>query len=232
MSRGLIDHLKSDAQSLGISAFGICNLEELRKEHPSLLEDVPGDFTRALVLGIPVPAGCLAGITDRPTLAYFHHYRQLNHILDGFAVRAAVAIEESGSKALAVAASQITAWQPAAKGHVSHKLLAAAAGLGWRGRNNLLVTARYGSRIRLVSILTDMPIEAANSPVEMSCGSCRACLASCPAGAIKDDAAQFDVRACSEKLAEFSKIQFIGQRICGVCVKACAPRQPLRTEGV
>lgn len=226
MSQGLIDHLRTDAQSLGISASGICNLEELQNQHPALLEDIPGAFTRALVFGIPVPEGCLAQIADRPTLAYFHHYRQLNHILDSFAVRAAVAIEESGSGAFAVAASQITAWQPVPKGHISHKLLAAAAGLGWRGRNNLLVTPRYGSRIRLVSILTDMPIEAANSPVEMGCGPCRACVALCPAGAIKEDVTQFDARACSDKLAEFSKIQFIGQRICGVCVKACAPKQP------
>jgi len=135
MSQGLIDHLKSDALNAGMSLFGICNLEELQQEYATLLEDVPGDFTRALVLGIPVPEGCLAGITNGPTLAYFHHYRQLNHILDRFAVSAAVAIEQSGSKAFAVAASQITAWQPVAKGHISHKLLAASAGLGWRGRN-------------------------------------------------------------------------------------------------
>ncbi len=230
MSKGLIDQLKTEARGSGISAFGICNLEELQEEYPALLEDIPGNFTRAFVFGMPVPAGCLEGITDRPTTAYFHHYRQLNYILDRFAVNAAIATERNGAKAFAVAASQVTSWHPVAKGHISHRLLAEAAGLGWRGRNNLLVTAQYGSRMRLVSVLTDMPVEAANSPFEMNCGSCRACIAVCPAGAIKDDPADFDVQACSDKLAEFSRIQFIGQRICGVCVKACGPKQPAPTE--
>ena len=226
MSQGLIDRLKSDALSSGMSIFGICNLEELQEKHPGLLEDVPGGFTRALVFGIPVPEGCLVEIVDRPTLVYFHHYRQLNYILDRFAVGAALAIEQSGSKALAVAASQVTSWNPVPKGHISHRLLAEVAGLGWRGRNNLLVTPQYGARIRLVSVLTDLPVEAANSFVESGCGSCRACVSVCPADAIGNSAADFNAKSCSDKLAEFSKIQFIGQRICGVCVKACAPRKP------
>jgi epoxyqueuosine reductase QueG len=225
MSQGLIDRLKSDALGAGIGAFGICNLEELQKEHAALLDDIPGGFTRALVFGIAVPEGCLAAIVDRPTLAYFHHYRQLNYILDRFAVSAALAIEQSGSKALAVAASQVTSWRPVPKGHISHRLLAEAAGLGWRGRNNLLVTPEHGSRIRLVSVLTDLPVEISNTVPEFNCGSCRACVSVCPAGAIGDSPEDFDAQACSEKLAEFSKIQFIGQRICGVCVKACAPRR-------
>jgi epoxyqueuosine reductase QueG len=144
-------------------------------------------------------------------------------MLDRFAIQAAVALELSGAKALAVPASQITAWRPLPRGHISHKLLGAAAGLGWRGRNNLLVTPRHGARIRLVSVLTDLPVEAANSPLEFGCGSCRECIELCPAGAIKQDPHDFDAQACSEKLAEFSKIRFIGQRICGICVKACKP---------
>jgi epoxyqueuosine reductase QueG len=232
MSDGLIDQLRADARGCGIGAFGVCNLEELQEEYPTLLEDTPGGFTKALVFGIPVPEGCLAGITDSPTLAYFHHYRQLNYILDRYAVGAALSIERTGASALAVAASQVTSWHPVPKGHISHRLLAEAAGLGWRGRNNLLVTPEHGSRIRLVSVLTDVPLEVSNSPVEMSCGSCRACVAVCPAGAIRENPEDFDAQACSEKLREFSKIQFIGQRICGVCVKACGPRQSLQTEKV
>jgi ferredoxin len=225
MSKGLIDQLKTDARGSGISAFGICNLEQLQEKYPALLEDIPGGFTRAFVFGISVPAGCLEGITNCPTTAYFHHYRQLNYILDRFAMKAAIAIERSGTRAFAVAASQVTSWHPVPKGHISHRLLAEAAGLGWRGRNNLLVTPEHGSRIRLVSVLTDMTLDAVNSPVVNNCGSCRACIAVCPAGAIRDDPSEFDVQACSEKLADFSRIQFIGQRICGVCVKACAPKQ-------
>lgn len=219
----IIEKIKSDAFFAGMNAFGVCNLEELCAQYPGLLDNLPGGFTRGLVFGIPVPSGCLEAIVDEPTLIYFHHYRQLNYILDRFAAQAAVALSSAGYKAVAVPASQILTWTPIARGHISHRLLAQAAGLGWRGRNNLLVTKEHGSQIRLVSILTDMPFEASNSQPESGCGECRACLEKCPAGAIKEDPKDFDAQACSEKLREFSKIQFIGQRICGVCVKACKP---------
>ena len=223
MSESLVEQLKSDAATGGISVFGTCSLEELEKDRPGLLDELPGGFTRALVFGIPVPGACLEGIVDAPTLIYFHHYRQLNYMLDRFTARAAITIEAAGHKALAVPASQIISWKPLPRGHISHKLLAAAAGLGWRGRNNLLVNPRHGSRLRLASVLTDLPIDASNSPIESKCGSCMDCIKLCPAGAIKENPDDFDVTACSEKLHEFQKLPFIGQRICGVCVKACKP---------
>lgn len=230
MSRGLIDQLKLDAASAGIDTFGVCNLEELADSYPDVFEGLPQSFTRALVFGIPVPAACLAGIVDRPTLIYFHHYRQLNYILDRFAIQVSLAVEQTGSEALAVPASQVTSWRPVPRGHISHKLLAAAAGLGWWGRNNLLVTPRHGSRIRLASVLTNLQIKTSNAPVKTECGSCKTCISACPAGAIAEDPADFNAELCSQKLAEFSKMQFIGQRICGVCVKACGPKQDAANE--
>jgi epoxyqueuosine reductase QueG len=225
MSEGLINNLKLEAASCGIDTFGVCNLEQLATDYPDILGEVQGRFTHAVVFGIPLPPACLEGITDSPTLIYFHHYRQLNYILDRFAVQAAVSIQQAGFNSIAVPASQIISWTPLPRGHISHKLLAAAAGLGWWGRNNLLVTERHGSRIRFASVLTDIPLDARNKPIESRCGSCRACVASCPAHAIKENPRDFDSPACSDKLAEFSKLPFIGQRICGICVKACAPRK-------
>ena len=43
-----------------------------------------------------------------------------------------------------------------------HKTIATRAGIGWIGKSALLVTAKYGSAIRLSSILTDTPIETAS----------------------------------------------------------------------
>ena len=219
----VVARIKSQAAARGIDAFGMCSLEDLRKEHGALLAEVPDLFTAALVFGIPVPEGCLVDVIDRPTPLYFHHYRQLNYILDQFAAQTAIALERAGAVAAAVPASQVTAWQPVPRGWVSHKLLAAAAGLGWWGRNNLLITERHGARIRLASVLTDLPAGAAVPPLESRCGSCRACRRACPAGAIGEEPSSFDAGACSEKLGEFQRLPFISQRICGVCVKACRP---------
>ena len=61
-----------------------------------------------------------------------------------------------------------------------------------------------------------------------SCGRCTACISVCPANAVRKETADFSLEACYEKLTEFTHIPFVGQHICGVCVKACAPDNPGR----
>jgi len=94
------------------------------------------------------------------------------------------------------------------------------AGLGWIGRNNLLVNPQLGSRYRLVTILTDMPL-VNDEALNRDCGKCMACLKTCPAKAIKENKEDFDHWACLDKLKEFRRQGVVGQHICGVCVKAC-----------
>jgi epoxyqueuosine reductase QueG len=78
--------------------------------------------------------------------------------------------------------------------------------------------------MRLVTVLTNMPLEA-GEPLKDDCGVCRRCLKKCPAGAIKEKLEDFDYMACYEKLREFRKSGIVGQHICGVCVKACFPKK-------
>ncbi|NMD09938.1 MAG: epoxyqueuosine reductase, partial [Acidobacteria bacterium] len=131
-------------------------------------------------------------------------------------------IQAAGFLALPIPSSQILDSQRQTA-HVSHKKLAVLAGLGHIGRNNLLVHPAFGSRLRLVTVLTDMPLEA-GIQTKADCGTCAACLASCPAEAIKMNPAEFDHRACFEKLDEFRRIRLVSQHICGLCVKACRGR--------
>jgi len=64
--------------------------------------------------------------------------------------------------------------------------LAAAAGLGWIGKNGCLINRKYGSYLLLAEIVTNLPLEP-DKPVENGCGSCKACIESCPTGALTDD---------------------------------------------
>jgi epoxyqueuosine reductase len=66
-----------------------------------------------------------------------------------------------------------------------HKTIARAAGLGFIGKNNLLVTQDYGCTFSMCTVLTDAPISAESHPAFFSkCGKCDVCKKACPAQAI------------------------------------------------
>jgi len=220
--------LEKTVCAMGAKAFGVADLDKLKTQAPDLLDFVAGDYSRAIVLGVRLQKAALAGIAGEPTAIYFHNYRQVNYRLDSAALTIADRIQEEGFRSLAVPASQIIREKPMC-GHIAHRLLGQAAGIGFRGRNNLLVHPKYGAQLRYVSVLTDMPLEP-DIPYVGDCGSCRACVAVCPAGAIRETAADFELKTCCQKLREFRKIRFIGQHICGVCVKACGENAESRTN--
>lgn len=68
---------------------------------------------------------------------------------------------------------------------LAEKQLAVEAGLGWIGRQSLLVTPRYGSYVLLGILLLTEEADSYDEPFEGSrCGRCRNCVESCPTGAI------------------------------------------------
>jgi epoxyqueuosine reductase QueG len=216
------DLLRAMAFDMEISLFGVADITEIRKEF-KLDRKLSAAFPRAVSLGRRLLAAVLEEIEDRPTPLYFHHYRQVNNFLDRAALILSGRIQEAGFKALPIPASQIIDWEKQL-GHVSHKKVGFLAGLGWMGRNNLLVNPDFGAQIRLVTVLTDMPLEP-DRPLDADCDGCAFCLSTCPAGAVKRTREEFDHRACFEKLKEFRRLHIVSQFICGVCVKACGPER-------
>ena len=174
-------------------------------------------FPRAVVFGFPLARSVLDTIKDQPTLIYKHHYKTVNWILDQTAYHLVRYIEEGGNCALAIPASQTVDWEQQ-RGHLSHKALAVAAGLGHIGRSGLLVHPEFGAQLRYASVLTDLEFTP-GTYTETTCGSCQKCVAVCPASAITDSGVE--LAKCLQKLKEFAKIRGIGQYICGVCVKVC-----------
>ena len=171
-------------------------------------------------------------INGRPTIMYFHHYRTTNTKLDLLALDAVDFIEMKGYSALPVAASQSTPTDKEAyRGVFPHKTAAVLAGLGFIGKNALFITPEFGSKIRLVTVLTDMPLKAEKPIQEPKCGSCEICKNVCPAHAITGElysygaprSTIFDAKRCSEHMKTYKDI---GRgAVCGLCMRACPYNQ-------
>jgi epoxyqueuosine reductase QueG len=213
--------LKNLAENWGASLFGVGAVEDLSQRSPHLTPALSEGLGRAVSMGVLLSRRILNDIEDHPTKLYFYHYRRVNNALDQLAVMVANSIQAQGFEALPVPASQTADWEKQT-GLISHREMAYEAGLGFRGLNSLLVNPRYGAQVRLVTLLTDMPLKTDEKVEENHCGGCMACPPLCPAGAIGDKPEDFDRWACLEKLKEFSKKHNIGQYICGICVKACS----------
>ncbi len=214
-----IDPIITLCRQWGGSLFGVADLRSMEKEEILLPPSLMDRLFYGISIGVHLSDAILEEIENQPTPLYFHHYQRVNILLDTLGLMITSAIQGLGYQAMPIPASQLVDWK-AQRGHLSHKQVARAAGLGWIGRNNLLVNEKFGSRIRLVTLLTDLPLTV-DSPSAKDCGSCRACIKVCPAGAIKERPEDFEHLRCYEQLKIFSKTLHFSHHICGVCVKAC-----------
>ncbi len=71
---------------------------------------------------------------------------------------------------------------------------ASRSGVGFYGKNTLLITRRHGSWVVLGTVVTDVEIEP-SPPLSLDCGSCRLCVDACPTGAL-DDPGVLDSTRC------------------------------------
>ena len=78
---------------------------------------------------------------------------------------------------------------------VLEKPLGAKAGLGWQGKNTLLLNQDAGSWFFLGEIYTNLPLPVTPPRTQPGCGSCRACLSVCPTAAILEPG-KLDARRC------------------------------------
>jgi epoxyqueuosine reductase len=71
---------------------------------------------------------------------------------------------------------------------------AARSGVGFYGKNTLLITRRHGSWVVLGTLVTDVELEA-TPPLGADCGDCRLCVDACPTGAL-DEPGTLDATRC------------------------------------
>jgi len=71
---------------------------------------------------------------------------------------------------------------------------AARSGVGFYGKNTMLITRRHGSWVVLGTLVTDVELEP-TAPLTTTCGDCRICIDACPTGAL-DDPGTLDATKC------------------------------------
>lgn len=111
----------------------------------------------------------------------------------------------------------------------SFKFAAVNAGLGWIGKNDVVITERYGPRIRLAVILINEPFVYADKILKSKCSeNCRKCVDVCPHKALKEvqwninslRSDIIDYRLCNEKRSLYIKTH--GRKnACGLCMVVC-----------
>lgn len=121
---------------------------------------------------------------------------------------------------------------------LAEKSYAVRAGLGWIGRNSLVVTPSHGSMLHLGELVISEEVDEYDKPMEsVGCGECRRCIEACPNGAILDNRT-IDTRRCIscrtiEREAEGESIDLDGWIFgCDACQVVCPynKRAPLHTN--
>jgi epoxyqueuosine reductase len=217
--------LVTEMEALGADLIGFGDVAGLL---PASLRDLPAAVSMAVHLSDRI----IDEITevDGPTQTYFHHYRAMNTMLDSIALRGMLRIQRWGFAAMAIPASQtLIGKNNNYQGRFQHRMAATRAGLGWIGKNSCLITPEFGPRVRLVTILTNMPLTTGTPIEESGCDDCRLCVEACPAKALTghgnwtpglDREMLVDPSLCSKHMKK--AYQHIGRgAVCGICFRVC-----------
>ena len=104
---------------------------------------------------------------------------------------------------------------------------AARAGVGFYGKNTMLITRRFGSWVVLGTLVTDVELEP-TPPLDLDCGSCTLCIDACPTGAL-DEPGVLDATRClsywtqsAEPFPEAYR-EALGDQVygCDICQDVC-----------
>jgi epoxyqueuosine reductase len=111
---------------------------------------------------------------------------------------------------------------------VLERSLAAACGLGWIGKNTLLIHPRYGSYFFLGGAFLSLKTERAPNFIRNLCGNCSACIEGCPTSALDTNGILKSTRCISYQTLENRKaIDLTSQELgpwiagCDICQEVC-----------
>ncbi len=226
------------AAEAGADLFGVADLAPAR----AFIEEQGGPFVaafpRSVSVGMRLSPAMVEQVLDHKSAPLIRNYRHyvyqiVNPELDRVCAAICRRLVRAGYRAYLVPASD-TVDKERLCGVFSHKVAAHLAGLGYIGKACLLVTEKYGARVRFGTVLTDAPLEIANSlsheeraRIRKGCGECNRCVEVCPAHAYTgvefrpEDPrdVRFKAHLCDRYMEHREKTP--GTRACAMCISAC-----------
>lgn len=181
-------------------------------------------FAQALsviVIGLPV---ILPVLETSPSIYYRELYQTVNSLLDQYTYRIANFLNECGHPSVPVPRDGYAGIDALLKNPVaffSHRHAAMLAGLGTFGVNNMLLTPKYGPRVRFGSIFTAAQIKPDQMLTEDLCIRCMRCVTECPTKSIREEdypSGLTDKMSCASYSSRLNKR---GISPCGICIKVC-----------
>jgi epoxyqueuosine reductase QueG len=221
--RNLSEVIKKQLLGLGADMVGFGDLSMLPEEDR---KNMPFGISVAIAY---LPQD-LKGIEEGPTEDYYRAYMRIDDKIDSIITEGADYLKSIGYEAIAQTIEEVAKVETKYDSILPHKTVATRAGMGWIGKNALLVTRNYGSAIRISTILTNAPLTADIPIDESNCKDCRKCMEECPGEAVKGmnwsvktgREELFDPVRCRAKARELSWSR-LGREItlCGKCILVC-----------
>ena len=224
MQKAIIDLLSNhDEYIIGFADMG----QLLKNNYP---------FRYAIVVGAKLNDGIINGIESAPTIEYFNLYNKTNDNLNKLVLKIANFLQSKNIENQYVFATaednemDDEYWKNL-RYKYSHKMAATRAGIGWIGKTDLLVSEKFGPRLRLASVLTNYEFDNLGNPITQSrCDACVICVEKCPARAANGklwnteiDRDEFYNAAKCREMCRKRTWENIHKEVslCGICVSVC-----------
>jgi len=200
------EYLSRKLMHLAVPVDGVSALSIGMAYHPAEIEAIPPEWTGR------IPSGSEWHEYAR---AYDRLNESVNRVSSALAAQYNGVAELATLDGMACAVTHVSDYFPHC---VSHRAVAEAAGLGWRGRHELIVTPEYGPAVRLATVFIPQRVE---SPARHlgGCDGCSACLDSCPI--LREAGEGTSQDSYREKCRRRIMSLGLGAEVCGICVRSC-----------
>jgi epoxyqueuosine reductase QueG len=190
----------------------------------------------AVVIGKKLDDAIIDGIKDGPTMVYYELYKATNDELNLITAQISRYLLQNGIPSVQIKSTMQESDIPdefakTLRLNFSHKMAAIRAGLGWIGKTDLLVSEKFGPRLRLATVLTNYRFDNLGIPItESRCGKCNICVEACPGQAANGQLWNvniyrdefYDAFKCRDMCRKLS-MERLNKKIslCGLCVCVC-----------